>query len=82
MFKVKNDLPPNIVTDTFSQQSKTQYNVQYHGNFGTTSVYHGSESLSFLEPKIWNSLHLDLTLLESLNSSKMQIRIWKPESCP
>ena len=73
MFKVKIDLLPNIVNDTFLEQSQTQYNLQYHSDFETLlirSVYHGSESMSFLGPNIWNSLHSALKELEYLNSFK------------
>ena len=38
MFKVKIDLSPNIVNDTFLQQSQTQYNLQYHCDFETPLI--------------------------------------------
>ena len=52
MFEVKNDLSPEIVTETFLQQAQTQYNMRYH-DFRTRairSVYHCSESILFLGP--------------------------------
>lgn len=72
MFEVKNDLSPEIVTETFLQQAQTQYNMRYH-DFRTRairSVYHCSESILFLGPQIWNSFLSDLKQLESLNSFK------------
>ena len=39
MFKVKNDLSPEIVTtDTFLQQVQTQYNLRHHNDFRTPTT--------------------------------------------
>ena len=46
------------------------------------SVYHGSESLSFLRPKIWDMLPDDYKDIDNLNIFKNKIKKWKPENCP
>ena len=45
-------------------------------------MYHGSECISFLGPKIWNILPDRLKNVNSIQAFKMQIKKWKPENCP
>ena len=46
------------------------------------SVYHGTESISFLGPKIWDMLPEKLKNIETLEVFKKEIKIWKPDNCP
>ena len=46
------------------------------------TVYQGSESISFLGPKIWNILSDRLKNANSIGAFKMQIKQWKPKNCP
>ena len=46
------------------------------------TVYHGTESLSFLGPKIWSILPDNLKSLKSLEDIKREVRKWKPKDCP
>lgn len=55
MFKVKIVLAPEIVKDIFVKISKNQYNLRNEGNFRRPlirTVYHGSENISYLGPKM------------------------------
>ena len=56
MFKTHRGLSPEILRETF--MSKTgSYNLRKNNSFEKRkvhSVYHGTESLSFLGPKIWD----------------------------
>ena len=45
------------------------------------SVYHGTESLSFLGPKIWRLVPVELKQSEILYSFKLKIRNWVPFEC-
>ena len=45
-------------------------------------VYHVSESVSFLGPKIWNMLPDDYKDIDKLNTFKNKIKKWKTEYCP
>ena len=57
--------------------------MPYKGVFGLESLkHHGSESISFLGPKIWNILPDRLKNVNSIEAFKMQIKKWKPENCP
>ena len=46
------------------------------------SVYHGTESISFLGQKIWDMLPEKLKNIETLEVFKKEIKIWKPDNCP
>ena len=46
------------------------------------SIYYGSETISFLGLKIWESLPSNIKDSENLNIFKSNIESWKPENCP
>ena len=46
------------------------------------SVYHGTESLSFVGQKIWDLVPLELKQLENLEVLKWKINKWIPFECP
>ena len=63
----------------------SSYNPRRNNTFDRRqvySVYHGTESLSFLGPKIWNLVPLELKQLESLEVFKLKIKKWIPFECP
>ena len=58
MFKISNNLSPDIVKEIF-QKRIVQYNLRSKNSFMSrqvNSVYHGTESLSFLGPKTWEQV--------------------------
>ena len=46
------------------------------------TVHNGTNTLSFLGPKIWSILPNDMKMITSLIDFKKKIRSWKPEKCP
>ena len=85
MFKIKNDLSPEIMIELFEQRNEHHYNLRNNVHFITPqirTVCHGSESISFLSPKIWNILPDRLKNTNSLEAFKIQIKKWKPQNCP
>ena len=55
MFKIKNNMAPEFLNEIF-QNRALLYNLRTNSNFSSrrvNPVYHGTESLSFLGPKIW-----------------------------
>ena len=46
------------------------------------SVYHGSESVSFLGPKMQDVLPDDCKDIDNLNTFKNKVKKWKPKNCP
>ena len=53
MYKIKNDQCPLIVTELFEHRNEKHNDIR---NNAHVTVYDGSESISFLGPKIWNIL--------------------------
>ena len=85
MFKIENDLSPEIMTELFEQRNEHHYNLRNNVHFITPqirTVYRGSESISFLGPKIWNILPDRLKNATSLEAFKIQIKKWKSQNCP
>ena len=46
------------------------------------SVLHGTESVSFLGPKMWDLVSNEIKESESLDAFKVKIKRWIPEGCP
>ena len=46
------------------------------------TVYNGTESVSYLGPKIWEIVPEEYKALNSLNSFKESIKNWVPLNCP
>ena len=44
-------------------------------------VFHGSKSISYLGPKIWDVVPLDLKESTSLHGFKKDIKNWQPKNC-
>ena len=57
MYKIKNGLSLVIVTELLEQSNEQQYDLR---NNSIRIVYHGSESISLLGPKIWNILPMPI----------------------
>ena len=85
IYKVRKGLSPAIITELFEHKEKHYYNLINNTEFAIPAirtVYHGSESISCLGPKIWNILPDRLKIANSLETFKSEIKKWKPESCP
>ena len=84
MFKISNNMSPEIVTEIFEKRENS-YNFRNNNTFRrrqVNSVYHGTESISFLGPKIWDLLPLEIKQSESLAIFKSKIKKWIPSQCP
>ena len=72
MFKIHRGLSPEILRETFVSKTSS-YNLRRNDTFQKCqmhSVYQGSESLSFLGPKIWDLVPVELKQTQSLDSFK------------
>ena len=84
MFQIKRGQSPEIVSDIFAQ-TRQHYNFRQNRDFRihfVKSVHHGSESICYLGPKIWETVPAKIKEANSLNSFKIEIRKWVPQSCP
>ena len=80
MFKVANNMSPEILNEIFTQKIGP-YNLSFTSR-QVHSVYHGTESLSFLGPKIWDLVPLEIKQSETLEIFKHKIKKWIPLQCP
>ena len=85
MFKVSRNLAPPQMHEIFKLKDQPQYNLRYNSLFSrplVKSVYKGTESLSFLGPKIWDILPDTSKDLPNFNSFKVALKKWRPVNCP
>ena len=78
MFKVKHKLCPEISSDIFMERTKNQHNLRNRPDFITpqvNSVFHETESISYLGPKIWDIVPKEFKYQKSLNSFKESIKM-------
>ena len=84
IYKIKNDLGPKIMKDTFHFIQKP-YNLRNDPVLQrrrNRTVYFGTESISSLAPKIWEVIPSDIRSAKSLGIFKEKIKFWKTDKCP
>ena len=84
MYKVSNGLSPPIVSNIFTQKNCHPYNLRLNFQFSrplVKSVFHGTESISYLGPVIWDILPDSCNNLPNVSVFKNRIKKWKPENC-
>ena len=77
MYKASKGLSLPITTELFEKKNDNQYNLRHNSQFtipDVNSVYHGTESVSFLGPKIWNILPDRSKKIDSLGVYKNAIK--------
>ena len=85
MYKVAKDMSPNIMNGVFKLTNIPHYNLQHTSHFSTDpihSAYNGTESASYLRPKIWEQIPTEIKNKDSLDGFKQEIKKWKPTECP
>ena len=85
MFKVANGMAPDIVSEIFRQKNKQPYLLRQNLLFYASrikSVYNGTESISFLGPKVWELVPNSMREIQSLEIFKKEIKKWVPQNCP
>ena len=83
VFKVVHKISPEIMNEVFPLKKILKYNSK--NIFETTNVrtvFCGTETASFLGPKIWNIIPNDIKQAATLQEFKRKIRNWKPTNCP
>ena len=80
-----NGLSPVLMNDIFKLRGEQTFNLQKLSQFyrpKVNSVYNGTESVSFLGPKIWDLVPNELKDIGNLAAFKKTIKKWSPEKCP
>ena len=76
MFKFYKGLSPPIMDNVFRLRTDNPYNLRQASEFSRPiikTVYHGSESISYLVPKIWDMLPENLRNMENLGFIKCKV---------
>ena len=84
MYKMANGTSPEIMNDVFKMRDETYYHLRYTTQFlgdPIRSVFNGSESVSYLDPKIWQQIPTEIKNEDSKNLKK-EITKWKTFNCP
>ena len=84
MIRDSRNLLPPIINDIFPQKDNSRCNFRQISKFSrplVKSAFHGSESVSFLGPKLWD-MPDDCKNIDNLNTFKNEIKKWKPENSP
>ena len=85
MFKVYTKTSRKIMQEVFQMKDKGYYFLRNQIDFVIPTVKpvnYVLESIKFLGSKIWESLPNNLKNKELIESFKIDIKEWKPESCP
>ena len=84
LFKVKIGVAPEIMNEVF-QIEERPYNFR-NGVFirrhNVRTVRYGTETVSFLAPKLWELIPEDCKNETSLTAFKVKIKNWIPDNCP
>ena len=73
------------MNSVFKLNSDSHYNLRQISQFSrslTKSVYHWTESISYLGPKIWDMLPDDYKTIQNMDTFKIKIKNWKAKNCP
>ena len=73
MFKVKNNIAPEIMKELFAPKMSS-YDRRNNNSFKRSrvkSVWHGTESVSYLDPKIWDLVPSETKESESPDGLKV-----------
>ena len=85
MYKLAKGISPTIMQQIFRFQNSSRYNLGSQNTFEIpfrNHVYNGTESISYLGPKVWELVPNNLKRINSLTRFKEQIKKWNPENCP
>ena len=65
MFKVKNEMPREIICDIFTQRINNHYNYNHFETPFVRTIYNRTESVSYFGPKIWDIVPEEYKTLNS-----------------
>ena len=77
MFKINRDISSTIMQGIFEPRPEHPYNLRCISQFSAplvSTVFHGTESISFLAPKIWSLFPETLKNIDSLGNFKISIK--------
>ena len=84
IYKFVNGLSPEIMNSVFNLKENNRYslrNVYELYSRNPRTVKYGTETISYLAPKVWSIVPQPIKESTSIHSFKTKIRKWKPD-CP
>ena len=84
MFKVKNNIASEIVKELFPSKV-SPYDLRINNSFQRRRVnflWHGTESVSYVGPRVWDLVTTQIKEFESLNAFKFKIKRCVTQGCP
>ena len=83
IYKTLNGYAPKIMEEVFQIKENLRYCTRFpFKSRNVRTVAYGTETLSFIGPKIWSLIPDDIKLSASLSEFKRKIKLWKPVNCP
>ena len=83
MYRVKHRIAPKIICELFNE-ANVPYNLRQDVSFRTynvKTVLYGTETLSYLVPKIWNLVPSNIRDCATEPIFRQKIKKWKPDRC-
>ena len=77
MYKVANDVSPDIMNEVFKLRNTPHYNIWHTWHFSIDPVhrvYNGTESACYLGPKIWEQIPAQIKNKDFLDGFKKEIK--------
>ena len=84
LFKVKIGVAPDIMKEIFEVEERP-YNLRnnvFVKRSNVRTVRYGTETVSFLAPKLWDMIPEECKNETSLIAFKEKIKTWMPDNCP
>ena len=84
IYKALNNLSSSLMTEIFKFRH-TCYNLRAGNKLNSNNiktVNYGTESISYLAPKIWEQVPNEIKESTSLDIFKRKIKVWIPDTCP
>ena len=83
LYKVKNDIGPELLKDVFKLKDENRYCSKLpFETSNVKTVTYGTQTLSYIGPKIWSLIPSDIKDTNTLNEFKYKIKNWRLEKCP
>ena len=84
MYKIKNELYTKIMLDLFKEVTHPHNlrNDLICGSYKIKTVRYGTETIIYLNLKIWSIIPDKIKESASLEPFRQKIKLWKPDSCP
>ena len=77
MYKAANDMSPDIMNEVFKLRNTPHYNLRHTSHFSTGLIhgaYNGTESASYLGPKIWEQIPVEIKNKDSRDILRKKLK--------